>query len=110
MFVIVIIVSNTSHNSLWSIPIKIAIVSGILLWYSRLRIWCCHYSSLGHCCDAGSVLGLGISTCHEYGKKIYDSEIGNFMHFCEKRAVFKSPGYGVKWTYILTSELPFINR
>ena len=28
-------------------------VLGVLLWYSGLRIWCCHCSSLGRCCGMG---------------------------------------------------------
>lgn len=41
-------------------------VLGIILWL-RLRIWCCHYSSLGRCCGSGLTLGLGTSICHGYG-------------------------------------------
>ena len=29
--------------------------SGVPLWHSRLRIWHCHCSGLGHCCGIGSL-------------------------------------------------------
>ena len=35
---------------------------GVLLQYSRLRIWHCHCSNLGHCCSRGSIPGLGTFT------------------------------------------------
>ena len=35
---------------------------------SRLRIQCCHCSSLGHCCGTGSIPGPGISTCHGHNQ------------------------------------------
>ena len=38
------------------------------LWCSRLRIWWCHCSGLGHCCGEGSVPGLGISICQGASK------------------------------------------
>ena len=31
-------------------------------WLSRLRIPCCHFSGLGHCCRGGLIPGPGIST------------------------------------------------
>ena len=37
--------------------------TGVLLWYSRFRVQCCHYSSLDCCCGAGSIPGLGPSIC-----------------------------------------------
>ena len=44
-------------------------VAGILLWLSRLRIQCCQSSGLGCCCGAGSIPGLGTSTCPGCGQK-----------------------------------------
>ena len=38
---------------------------GVPLWGSRLRIPHCHCSS----CGAGSIPGLGTSTCHGHSKK-----------------------------------------
>lgn len=43
--------------------------AGILLWCSKLRIWCCPCSSLGHCCGTGFISGLETSTYHRYGPK-----------------------------------------
>ena len=34
---------------------------GVPWWLSGLRIWCCHCSSLCHCCGTGSVPDLGTS-------------------------------------------------
>ena len=34
---------------------------GVLLWCSRLRIWCGCCSGLGHCCGMGSIPGPGTS-------------------------------------------------
>ena len=34
----------------------------VLLWCSKFRVWCCHYSG------SGSGLSPGTSTCHRYGK------------------------------------------
>ena len=45
------------------------IVPGVPLWHSGLRIWCCHCSSLGHCCGAGSIPGPGTSICYGCGQK-----------------------------------------
>ena len=42
---------------------------GSFLWCSWLRIWHCHYSCLGHCCDLCSIPDLGTSTCHEHSQK-----------------------------------------
>ena len=36
---------------------------GVLLWCSRLRIQCCHWSGLSHCWGAGTIPGPGMSTC-----------------------------------------------
>ena len=44
---------------------------GVLWWLRNLRIWHCRCSSLGHCCDAVSIPGPGISICHGCGKKTY---------------------------------------
>ena len=41
---------------------------GVLLWCSGLRIYNCHCSHSSHCCGAGSVPGLGTSTCHRHGQ------------------------------------------
>ena len=41
---------------------------GVPLRHSRLRIWCCHYSSLGPCCGSGLIPGLGTSTCRGCGQ------------------------------------------
>ena len=35
----------------------------VLLWHSRLRIWCYHCSSLGHCCGTSSKPGPETSIC-----------------------------------------------
>ena len=57
-------VGKISHSWLLS-----HLFSGVLLWCSELRrIWYCYCSSLGHCCDKGSVLGLGTSICNRRGK------------------------------------------
>ena len=37
-------------------------------WCSRLRMWCCQYSSLGPC-GAGSLPGLGNFKCQGHGQK-----------------------------------------
>ena len=36
---------------------------GVPLWCSGLRVWCCHCSSLGHCCGWGSIPGPGTFKC-----------------------------------------------
>ena len=43
--------------------------SRVLLWHSRLRIWHCHCSGLGHHCGMGSIPGPGTSTCLGVAKK-----------------------------------------
>ena len=42
---------------------------GFLLWFSRLRIWCCHCSGSGHCRGANLIPGLGTFTCHRCSPK-----------------------------------------
>ena len=37
---------------------------GVLLWYSGLRIWCCHCSGLGSLCGIGSLPAPEVSTYH----------------------------------------------
>ena len=52
------------------------------MWHSRLRVWHCHCSSSGHCCDVGLIPGLGTSACCGCGpppKKIYS--FGNFQEY-----------------------------
>ena len=44
-------------------------ILGDPVWLSRLRVQHCHFSSLGCCCGAGLIPGLGISTCHRCGQK-----------------------------------------
>ena len=39
------------------------------MWLSGLRIWHCHFSSSGHCCDMDLILGPGTSTCCRYSQK-----------------------------------------
>ena len=39
------------------------------LWCSKLRIWCCHCSGLGHHYGLGLLPGLGTSTCHRCSQK-----------------------------------------
>ena len=47
-----------------------SVACGVPLWHSRLRVQHCHCSSLGGCCGAaGSVPGLGISTCRRYNQR-----------------------------------------
>ena len=41
----------------------------VLLWHSRLRIWCCH-CSLGHCYGASLIPGPGTCACHGCSQKI----------------------------------------
>ena len=49
-------------------------VVGVPVWLSRLRIWHCHYSGLGHYIDMGSIPGLGTSTCHGCDPKMKQSK------------------------------------
>ena len=42
---------------------------GVSLWYSGLKIWHCHCSSLGPCCGVALIPGPGTSICHRSGKK-----------------------------------------
>ena len=42
---------------------------GVPWWLSRLRIQCCHWCGSDGYCGAGSVPGLGTSTCHGCGWK-----------------------------------------
>ena len=51
------------------LPLVRTAMSGVLLGHSRLRIWWCHCSSLGHCCGTRSMLGLGTSTGRGHGQK-----------------------------------------
>ena len=51
---------------------------GVLLWLSRLRIWCCHCCGLGHCCGMSLIPGSGTSTFHECGKEGEHSCFGCF--------------------------------
>ena len=61
---------------------------GVLLRCNRLRIQCCHYSSLGHCCGAGLIPGPGIPTCHEHGQKKSTSyEIGIILKLFRKKII-----------------------
>ena len=58
---------------------------GFPLWHSRLRILCCHWNGLGHCCGADSVPSMGTSTCHRHGqKKRKRQEITNAGWGCGK--------------------------
>ena len=41
------------------LPLEHYISLGVPLWDSRLRTWCCHCSSLDHCCGSGSTSGPG---------------------------------------------------
>ena len=41
---------------------------GFTLWLSKLRSWCCHCYSLGHCCSMGWNPGPGTST-HALGER-----------------------------------------
>ena len=41
---------------------------GVPLWCSRLGIWHCHCSALGHCCGLGSIPGPEISMCRGHGQ------------------------------------------
>ena len=42
---------------------------GVLLWLSTLRIWCCHCSGSGHCCDICFIFGPGASAYHRCSQK-----------------------------------------
>lgn len=42
--------------------------SVVPLWHRGLRIWHCHCSTKGHCCDVGSIRGPGTSTCQGHGQ------------------------------------------
>ena len=42
---------------------------GVPWWLSRLRIWCCHCSSSGHCCGGAWTLGPGTSMCLRCGQR-----------------------------------------
>ena len=48
---------------------------GVALWRRRLRIWGCHCRGLGRCSGAGSMPGLGTSTCHGRSPKKLQEEI-----------------------------------
>ena len=53
----------------WTIHQKIYLC-GVSWWLSRVRIWCCHWSSLDHCCGVGWIPDLGTSTgCRRSKKK-----------------------------------------
>ena len=41
---------------------------GVPLWCNRLRIWCCHCRSSGHCYGSW-IPGPGNSTCHKNSQK-----------------------------------------
>ena len=41
----------------------------VLVWHSRLKIWCCHCMGLGHCCGTGLIPGLGTSECSGCSQK-----------------------------------------
>ena len=43
-------------------------------WLSRLRTWCYHHSSSGHCYCTGSIPGPGTSTCCGGSQKLKDQE------------------------------------
>lgn len=42
---------------------------GVLLWWSRLKIWLCHFSGLGCCCGSSSVPSPRTSICCRQKKK-----------------------------------------
>ena len=52
----------------WTIHQKIYLC-GVSWWLSRVRIWCCHWSSLDHCCGVGWIPDLGTSTGCRLSKK-----------------------------------------
>ena len=58
-----------SRDSSPSLILISVLFIGVPLWYSRLRIWCCHCSGLGHCYGASLILSPGTSTCHRWGQK-----------------------------------------
>ena len=51
------------------------------MWHSGLRIWCCHCSSLDHCCGSVSIPGPGTST----GQKAGEGEGEHLKWFLENR-------------------------
>ena len=76
---------------------------GVLLWLSRLRIWCCHCCGLGHCCGMSLIPGSGTSTFHECGKEGEHSCFGcfggkNYTFFKKKKTIYAAPAtYGSSW-------------
>ena len=55
--------------------------TGVLLWRSRLRVWHCHHSGLGHCCGGGSWPGnFHMPRTHQKKKKKKKTEIVNVMY------------------------------
>ena len=48
-----------------------SLFSGVPLWCSGLRIWRCHCSGSGCCCDVGLIHSLGTSTCGGHGQTIF---------------------------------------
>ena len=68
-------------------------IVGVLLWISRLRIWCCHCCGSGGWCGAGSVPSPKTSACcgcsHKKGKVdtmhiAYHLYLGLGQHFNAK--------------------------
>ena len=64
-------------------------IPGLPLRCSRLRIWCCHYSSVGGCCGGSLVPGLGTSIGCGCGQK-------------KKNSIPKLlPGQASAWVWLL---------
>ena len=71
--------SNLNKKSLWLTFCKWSRVDmdiwfkkvndGVLLWFSRLKILHCRYSSLVCCCSADLIPDSGTSACHGHGWK-----------------------------------------
>ena len=58
-----------SPNNLAFFLQEVKKTSGVPLWCTGLRIWHCHYSSLGHCYGTGFISGPVTSTCYGHGQK-----------------------------------------
>ena len=86
------------------------LVVGAPLWHSRLRNWHCRCSSSSHCCSAGSIPGLGTSTCCGCGQKkkktimvmvarLYGYTVSCWIFYCLLFIFFRAAPatYGSSW-------------
>ena len=79
-------------------PVRIAInkksTSGVLLWCSGLRIWCCHCSGFSGCCGMGLTPGPGSSTWPKKKKSLQAINAGEDI---EKRDPSCTADGNVTW-------------